>query len=394
MPTYFAGIRSTADFGTDERPKEFREGILFMNPNGTSPMFALSSKASTAKKLTDPEFAWWWEINEVPSAIVTTTATSTDSSFAASAGNMRRFTPGDVLLIQTGVTTTYSEELVRVSSITGTTSIIIQRGAANTTPAAVSAAVVIKRVGTAFAEGTVSPDAISRNPDKRYNLAQIFKTSFEATRTNNETKKRTGDSWANDKKRRMFEHSADIEMAMFWGKRYETTGANGKPLRYMGGLRENMTNVTVFATTPTIATTMTAITSVFDYDSESGDERIAFCGNGFLNSLNNLILAQTSTRMNYDGEIRMWGMNLNKIKFPQGTIGFKTHPLFNRDAQWTNCCFVLDMPAVRYRPLHDTEFQDNIQANDSDSRKAQWLTECSLELEIPHTSAFIGNYVV
>lgn len=394
MPTYFAGIRSTADFGTDERPKEFREGILFLNPNGTSPLFALSSKASEAKPLTDPEFNWWYEKQEVPEVTITTTLASTDSAFAASAGNMRRFVPGDILLVKTGVTTVYSEELVRVSSITGTTSMIVQRGAANSTAAAVNAGVLVKRVGSAFEEGSVSPTVALRNPDKRYNLAQIFKTSLEGTRTNNQTKKRTGDSWANDKKRKMFEHSADIELAMFWGKRYETTGANGKPLRYMGGLRENMTNVRVFDSTPTMAQTMTIVSSVFDWDSDSGNERICFCGNGFLNSLNNLAIGQSQTRINFDGTLKMWGMELSKIRFPQGTIAFKTHPLFNRDAQWTYCAFILDMPRVRYRPLNDTEFQDNIQANDADERKAQWLTECSMELEVAETSAFIGNYIV
>jgi len=32
-----AGLRGTGDWGTDERPKSFREGILRFNPNGTAP---------------------------------------------------------------------------------------------------------------------------------------------------------------------------------------------------------------------------------------------------------------------------------------------------------------------------------------------------------------------
>jgi hypothetical protein len=35
---YFAGVRATDDWGTDERPKSFRETILFLNPNGKSPL--------------------------------------------------------------------------------------------------------------------------------------------------------------------------------------------------------------------------------------------------------------------------------------------------------------------------------------------------------------------
>src|ERR1043165_7720799 len=57
-----AGLRGTGDWSTDERPKSFREGILFFNANGESPIFALTSKAGK-HKITDPEFSWWNEGN-------------------------------------------------------------------------------------------------------------------------------------------------------------------------------------------------------------------------------------------------------------------------------------------------------------------------------------------
>ena len=42
-----AGLRGSGDWGTDERPKNFREGILRFNPRGTAPIFALTSKAGS-----------------------------------------------------------------------------------------------------------------------------------------------------------------------------------------------------------------------------------------------------------------------------------------------------------------------------------------------------------
>ena len=57
-----AGLRGTGDWGTDERPKNFRESILFYSPNGNAPIFALSSKAGK-KTVNDPEYAWWAEPN-------------------------------------------------------------------------------------------------------------------------------------------------------------------------------------------------------------------------------------------------------------------------------------------------------------------------------------------
>ena len=42
--TAFAGLRGTGDWGTDERPKNFRELILWANPNCRAPLFALMAR--------------------------------------------------------------------------------------------------------------------------------------------------------------------------------------------------------------------------------------------------------------------------------------------------------------------------------------------------------------
>ena len=39
-----AGLRGTGDWAADERPKNFREMILWRNPNGQTPLTALLSK--------------------------------------------------------------------------------------------------------------------------------------------------------------------------------------------------------------------------------------------------------------------------------------------------------------------------------------------------------------
>jgi len=54
------GIRGTGDWGTDERPKNFRETILWRQPNGQTPLTALLSKMGS-ESTNDPEFAWWEE---------------------------------------------------------------------------------------------------------------------------------------------------------------------------------------------------------------------------------------------------------------------------------------------------------------------------------------------
>jgi len=50
----FLGMRGNGDWATDQRPKNWREGILFLFPNGDSPLNAILSKMGS-EKVNDPE---------------------------------------------------------------------------------------------------------------------------------------------------------------------------------------------------------------------------------------------------------------------------------------------------------------------------------------------------
>lgn len=398
-----AGLRGTGDWGTDERPKNFREYILWRRPNGTAPLTALLSKMKS-EKTTDPEFKWWEEeLNAVRLNVLFTTGFATTDNTLTVDGtqtqNGQDLVPGDILLVEKALTTAYDHELLLVSSVTSTSVIVVQRGAANTSAAPIANNTNLTKVGNIYEEGSSSPNATTRNPTQLSNLCQIFKTAYRITNTAKLTYARTGDALKNDQKRKMFDHSVALELAFLFGKRYETTGAAGKPMRYTGGLLYMLsqyanTRITAFTTTPTESTFLSAVYPIWDYDTEAGAERIVFAGNGFLNSLNKLAKGSSSTRINFDGYIDVYGMRLAHWIFPQGELYVKTHPLFNTHGRFTNDAFIFDPGAIRYRYVRDTAKQDNIQAPDADEQKGQWLTECGLEFEHAKTSAWLSNFVV
>ena len=398
-----AGLRGTGDWGTDERPKNFREMILWRQPNGSAPLTALLSKAKT-EKTDDPEFSWWEEeMNALRLTVNFTTGYATTDLSIKVTSNVSDATDvvaGDVFLVESAITSAYSNEIV-VATGNGQAdgTIAFQRAASGSTAKAIPNGTCLTKIGSVFAEGTGAPAAATRNPTKFMNLCQIFKTTYDITATAEKTKTRTGDPVKNDKKRKMFDHSVAMEMAWLFGKRFETTGPNGKPLRFTGGflwfLSQYAPNmITAFTTTPTETAFTDAVYKVFDYQTNAGDERIVFAGNGFLNSLNRLANSQSRVRINYDGIVKEFGMNLQKWVMPQGTLYVKSHPLFNLHARFTNDAFVFDPTVVKYRALRDTNFKDNIQANDADEKKGQWLTEAGLELEHVKTTAWISNFVV
>lgn len=395
----FAGLRGTGDWATDERPKNFRSTILWRQPNGSAPLTALMGKMKT-ESTDDPEFNWWEEENtivrvQMNAAILGTT----DTTSTILAGGLA-LVAGDVLLVEKTEVSAYNNELITVSSVTNDTTIVIKRGQVGTTATAIPVSSFFTKIGNAYAEGTTSPNVSSRNPTKVYNYCQIFKTAYELTNTAKATHTRTGDPLKNDKKRRMFDHSTAMEQAWMWGQKHETTGSNGKPLRFTGGLRQFITtNVSVFTTTPTEDSFFDALYPVFNYqaDGVSGTERIVFAGNGFLNSLNKLARGSIATsRMRHTDTVKYYGMELMKWTLPQGTLYVKTHPLMNVHARYNNSAFVVNPSSIIYRPLagRDTKMQDNIQAPDSDTQKGQWITEAGLEVQHEKTMAYLGNFVV
>jgi hypothetical protein len=400
----FAGLRGTGDWATDERPKNFREMILWRNPNGSAPLTAMLSKMGS-ESTNDPEFAWWeeelkpvrLELNGVMNTVTTTVfVVQAETSLISGALNL---VPGDVVIIETA-NDPASCEIVRINGVASDTTFDAIRAQAGTSGAAIPTGSKLTKIGNIFSEGSTSPTVSQRNPTKKLNYAQIFKTAYEITNTAKLTKTRTGDPLKNDKKRKMFDHSVALEYAFIFGKATElpTGGSNGKPLRFTGGIRSFLsTNVTIFATTPTEAAFINAIAPVFDFNgSESGNERIAFCGNGALMTLNKL--AKAGMQVQTDQVVSLYGMKLQRWILPQGTIYLRTHPLFNvhpgtaTRTGYTYSMLVMDPSAIKYRYMRDTTPQDNIQANDADELKGQWLTECGLELRHERTLAYIGNF--
>lgn len=395
MATVFAGLRSTADFATDERPKDFRSAILMLEPNGKAPLLALASMLKN-EKTTDPEFAWWEEESYVPRCLTTGALSTTSTAVVLQAagttgtkGDGLSFVPGDILQVQkalaSGVNT---NELVEVVTVTDATNITIRRGVAGSTAANIPTASAFLKVGNAFAEGVGAPNVSSRNPVKKYNFTQIFRTAYQETETTLATTFRTGDPLKNDRNRKMFDHGASIEHATLFGRRFEQLSgtANGKPRRYMGGFADPDIGLRqlVFATTPTEDAFLDALEPLFSRTTSGiSDERITLCGNGFLNAFNKKIKNSSSPRFQFEGTLKIFGMELFLFVTPFGRVAFKTHPLLTADPIYTNSAFCISPQLYRYRDLRATKPKNNIQGNDEDSQKGEWLTETGLEIRFP-----------
>lgn len=404
-----AGLRGTGNWSTDERPKSFRESILFFSPNGNSPIFGLTSKAGK-KTVTDAEFAWWAESQTLTRLIVsgalasgdtTITVSSLDptaTTMAALYGTATNLKPGDILLVEPAAdNATYNQEFVEVDTVISDTQFTAKRGAGGSTPASISNGGALTLIGSAYAEGTAAPRAVSRNPVKFKNFIQIFKDSYELTGTAAETVVRTGNPWSNDKKRKMFDHAKAIEMSFLFGRQAEVTGTNGKPQRFMGGLREFIpaANTTVFGAPVTATSFSDALAPAFNFDMGGGDTRLGFCGNKARTELGKVIQNATGIKIELGNIVKVFGIDFQEFILPMGRVLLKSHPLLSIHPLYQKSMFLLDFAAIKYTTMKgrpDAKVKDDVQLPDEDVRRGFIQSDCSLMVDGGGLSqAYLGN---
>lgn len=395
---FFAGLRGTGSFGTDERPKSFRETILWLNPNGSAPLFALTSKAKT-ESVDDPEFNWWEETNTICRLTINGAINDTVTTTIVVTSGALQLIPGDMLYVEPATqVAAFTQERLRVISVASDTTFTVTRGAAGSTAANIANSLALFRVGNAQSEGNVSGSSSSTNPTKYNNYTQIWKTPYQISKTALATKFRTKDPKKNEQTRKMFQHSEKIEQALMFGIPYETLDAsNGNmPLRFTMGLRNFITsNRSVFTADPTEDDFINAVYPCFDYDAGgAGDERMILAGNVALNYLNRLASGGGTSRVRFDKVVEYYGMKLQRWIIPQGTLLIKSHPLMNQHPVFRSSMFVINPSGIIYRPLtgRDTKLQTGLEPNDADYIKDQWLTEGGFEFHFERTMAYLGEF--
>ena len=359
------------------RRGDFASSILQLFPTGNAPFFALSSGMESADA-TDPIVTWFEESHITGRQVVTSGATSTGAQITMD--DASSYTPGTVLLIEE------SGEYVYVASIASNV-MTLERGFANTTAATITTNYHTQRIGTTFEESSNRPQGVANLGYPRFNFMQIFRNSWDVSRTAKRTQYYTGDIVAKNKADCMLFHSEDIERSMWWGRR--TIGVrNGRTYRTMDGvITQIVTNVTTAGATTNYDQLTAFLRPIFEKNIKGKpNERIAFCGNGALTVINKI--AKLNSTMYIEPGEAEFGIKVFRWISPYGDISLMTHPLMVESPYYTNNLYVLHPGAVRMRYLDRT----HTDAYDKDGTRAGvdgdygvLTTECSIEYKLEKT---------
>jgi hypothetical protein len=382
------GVRGTGTFSTDFRPTNYRELYTMLEPNGDAPLQALLAMMAS-EATDDPKFNNFRD--ELPDQVVTVNGAIADTTTGAitlDANDDNQFIVAGTILVNAT-----TGEVMHATADCTATSLTVTRNIGGTTfQIADNAELFI--AGYAASEGDDTPTPVSFDATLAYNYTQIFRKSFSVTGTLANTNLRTGPKEDESRVKALKLHMADIERAMFFGRRHIVNGSTATPTRYTGGLINSISNVIDCATDTATANRMTEeefdaflINDIFAWGSK---EKMAFIGTTVAHHLSWFAKDRWQLQQVTDA----YGINFSRYKTPAGDLLVYLHPMFRQVPGMKESMLILDAKDLKYRYMQnrDTQLLKDRQNNGEDRRLHEFLTECGLELLQDKTHTLIKGW--
>jgi hypothetical protein len=395
------GIFNSNAFTQDFAKKSFAGMITRLMPNGSAPLFGMTSMLSTETAV-QIEHGFFTKTMLFPQFTLSANIAAGDTVIpVVSTTNLL---PGQLHRIDS------TGENVIINSIINGTSISVGRAVGTVSAQAALSGVNGYQVGNAYEESSLRPVSLIINPVRITNFTQIFRNTWAISDTVRATLVIAGDS--NDAESRQdcaAFHAADIEKALFFGQKSQGT-RNGQPFRTMDGLINIVGNLAYYPSSYAAANVFTAgattnytqlegfLDPCFNQstDPKVANERVLFVGGAAKRVLNN-IGRLNGTYFITDGQTN-WGLQFGTLKTARGTFRVIEHPLLNTNASWAKMAVAVDLSTfnVAYlgnRKTQNKEFNADMDANDNgiDAVGGTLTTELTCVVKNPPANSIIYN---
>lgn len=365
------GARGTGNISSAQRKIDMADTISLLEPDA-GPLTLLSKKAKK-KAAVNPEFKWLEDSSEARFDAINDAGGYTTSATSLIVDNGAYF--AEHYLVQN----TRTKEVFRVTGVSSNTLTVV-RGLGNSgTGVAMLDNDELYIIGVAQPEGDTSRPARSSNPSTVTNYTQIFREPWELTETARSSDNEANPhDWNHQANKHGIEHAKDIEIALLIGKADENTAGSQPRRATKGAIPHITTNVTAAGGTFSNTAFNTHQRQLFRYGSK---RKIAFASALTVSVLNAYAASKLQVRQ---GE-STYGLAVTDYVSPFGTQNVMTHWLLEGSV-YGGYLVSLDMDEVAYRYLdggvgdsRDTHIRTQIQANDADTRKDEYLTEAGLQ---------------
>ena len=397
-----AGLFNTGNFTQDLAKKSFAGMITRLMPNGSAPLFGLTSMlpSETAVQVEHGFFTKTMLFPEM----------QLDGAIANGVINI--FTVDTTINILPGmimrVNSTF--ENIIVDSVISATEVKVTRGVGGGA-AAIADNIQLFQVGNAFEESSLRPNAQNIIPVRITNLTQIFRNTWANSESARATQVIAGETnVAESKQDAAAFHAVDIEKMLFFGKKSQST-RNGQPFRTADGLISMVGNLTYYPSSYAAANVFTAgattnwtqlegfLDPMFNQttDPKGANERVMFVGGTAKLVINN-IGRLNGTYQLMDGQTN-FGLDFSTLTLARGKVRIVEHPLFNSNSTWSKMAVPVDLATFRVAYLGDRKTQNKefnlsgnqAQDNGIDAVGGTLTTELTTVIKNPPANAVVYN---
>ncbi|HET9672662.1 MAG TPA: DUF5309 family protein [Actinomycetota bacterium] len=376
VQTVIRAAESTENIPSARRVRDVTKRIHYLDPSA-APLTVLSKKGSRQSAF-NPKFEWiekdlparWTAINNGAGYAAGDTSLVVDNGAYVSIGDI-------INVPRTG-------ERMRVTNVV-TNTLTVVRSVGPTAAAALLDNDDLQIIGNAYAEGVGAGVEKSHVETYPFNFTQIVRTPFGVTGTQNESENYTGPDKPRLRAEKSIEHMIDLERTILFGERDIDTSSTNNPIRYTGGfLFWATSNVKDFGGVMTEAEIEDWCEDLFHYTGGT-DTRVVCAAPLPISVLDMLGVA----RLQLMPKDQVLGLTVRQFVTSHGTLMFTKHRLLEdgpTSAQgFGGYMLAVDPNRLRYRFMRnrDTKLRMDIQANDLDGWKDEYLTEVGWQVENP-----------
>lgn len=383
-----SGNRATAaDQGIDQNSRviDMSDTIHLLDPNEAA-LTAITMKLRKAHCI-NPKVEWLEDDYIPASSTAAATATAGTTAVTVAAGTGVYFRKGDVLKhIDSG-------ETLYVSAV-ATDTLTVVRSIGAVAAATIDAADVLLVIGNANQEGATGRTVKTTDKTPQFNYTQIFRWPFGITRTLNKSELYGGSDLTYQTRKAGIEHRINMERAFLFGEKAEDTsgsiGDGTTPIRFCDGLQARISTNIDSVQTISMATFETFLTDAMRYGPA---RKIMFASRALMSFINELATNKIQTVPTTSS----FPLALTEYISPHGKIYFVTHNLLTgtgaNNVAYSGWGFLLDLDSIYYRYLQgsDTFLKTNIQANDEDGRRDEYISEACPMIIQEKNHAILNN---
>lgn len=369
--------------------REVGSKIFYLDPSAAP--FTLLTERSGSSGTSNPKFEWYEKALRPKTTTLVASATGPEDG---TTGTSIAFGDADVVRIRDIILMPSTGELMLVTALaTSTTGTVVRNLQADGSGFTATAGDDIFVVGSANYEGADVGIPDEWQETHKYNLTQIFRTPFGATRTREATDTYFGKTRPKLRAENAIAHAIDIERAFMFGTRYQSSSSNTIQ-RTTGGF-------TYWATSNPLDLSGSSLSEpdlegwmedLFAHTA-SGDSRVLFASPQVITAVDQL----AAERIRLVPSDKTYGIAVRQLLTSHGTLNIVKHRLLEFGASGTqgygDWAFCVDPKMLKMRTLSggSTKLLVNRQGPGVDGWIDEYLTEVGLQFSNAEVHGILKN---